>query len=224
MKKELKQQILAMRRSGKTYTEIEQKLRVARSTLDYWLKDVVLSEAALSIIKKKKEDALQKAREKAALMKKNLDRETRELVYKETQKRVYLNEWPLILNELILAALYLGEGFKRRSTIGLGNSNHEILVLFVNLLRRIYKVNEDRFHCALYLRADQNEKKEKVFWSNKLDIDIGQFQKTQFDKRTLGKKTWENYHGVCAVYYNDATVEKKLTALQKVLLEKFSGA
>ena len=127
-------------------------------------------------------------------------------------------------SELLLAMLYLGEGFKKtRSHIGLGNSNPEIALMFIKLLKLIYKAEESKFRCFLHLRMDQDEKKERVFWSNFLGISIKYFRKTQFDKRTEGTKTWKEYHGVCAIYYYDAKIEKRLVILQKYLISKILG-
>lgn len=206
---------------GKTYPEIEKQLNVSRSTLSDWLSKIKLSAKVSLRIKKRKEKYLKQAREKSASLKKELNYNERKEIYQILKKEVNLIKLTVLFEELLLASLYLGEGFKRNSTVALGNSNPDILLFFISLIRRVYEAKEERFHCGLYLRADQDETLERKFWSKLLKIDIKKFQKTQFDKRTLGKKTWPSYHGVCAVYYNDAKKEKRLTELQKILLEKF---
>lgn len=224
MHPELKKAAIKLRLAGKTYPEIEKKLKISRSTLSGWLGTIKLSPEALLRIEKRKKKHLKLAREKSATLKKELNFNERKFIYQTLKKEVDSIKIPILVEELLLASLYLGEGFKRSSTVALGNSNPDILCFFVHLIRRVYEVNEKKFHCVLYLRADQSELKEKLFWSKRLKININRFQKTQFDKRTLGKKTWPNYHGVCAVYYNETKSEKRITALQRILLEKFRSA
>lgn len=67
---------------------------------------------------------------------------------------------------MLLAMLYLGEGFKMVSVIGLGNSNAKIMSVFVNLLRSIYNVPENKLTCYLYLRSDQDVTRETTHWSD----------------------------------------------------------
>jgi hypothetical protein len=105
----------------------------------------------------------------------------------------------------------------------LGNSNVQIAKMFVELLRSVYKIDNKKFRCYLHLRADQNASDEITFWSSSLGISETLFGKSQFDKRTTGKKTFLNYHGVCSVYYYDASVEKRLTAVQKIVIDKILG-
>jgi hypothetical protein len=56
-----------------------------------------------------------------------------------------------------------------------------------------------------------------MYWSKHIAIPQSQFRKAQFDRRTTGKSTHSDYHGVCAVYCYDARIEKRLTAVQEVL-------
>lgn len=216
----LKVRAVRLRRQGVSFPTIEKKLEVHRSTLSGWFSALKLSDSAQKIILNRKKDNLKVARVLAAKSK-NLAREVKKKKVKaEVAHDFFSLPKDKTVKEALLAMLYLGEGFKRTSTIGLGNSNPRILYVFVKLLREIYQVPNSRLSCYLHLRADQNSEKEKKFWSKSLKIPLSCFRKSQIDKRTTGKKTWKNYHGVCAVYCHDAELEKHLTAWQEVLLEK----
>ncbi len=218
----LKKEATLLRKSGYTYPQIEKKLGVARGTLSGWLKGLKLSDKIQSQLLETKRSNLVIAQKKSVSIRLAKTQKENDTVLREIKKLMDQTIWTVNLKEFMLGTLYLGEGFKRRSTVALGNSNPLILKVFVSLLRSIYQVEERKFRCYLYLRYDQDEKVEKNFWSRQLNIPMSQFRKTQFDKRTLGKKTWIGYHGVCAVYYYDTKVEKRLTAVQSLLLEKFS--
>lgn len=217
---ELKEKAIALRQQGDSFPMIEAKLGVRRSTLSGWLCNLKLSPRAEKIILTRKKDTIRAARVLAAQAHRGA-REARKKVVEE-KVRLEFSSLPFtsIVKEALLTMLYLGEGFKRRAEIGLGNSNPLILFAFVKLVREIYHVPISRLRCAVFLRADQDSDTEKMFWSKTLGIPLNQFHKTQFDKRTIGKETWGGYHGVCSVRCYDASIAKRLTAWQEILLEK----
>lgn len=218
----LKDDAILLRKKGYTYPEIEEKIHVPRATLSGWLQGIPLSKQAKLKILVRKRKNLSRAREKAVAFHITKNQNERESILKERQGVMNKIHWTKDIKEILLGVLYLGEGSKARCFIGLGNSNSHIMKMFVSLLRDIYTIDENKFRVYLYLRADQNEEKEKKFWSKTLNISLTQFRKVQFDKRTLGKKTWIGYHGVCVVNYYDAKIEKRLTAVQDLVLKKFS--
>lgn len=218
--KELKLAAIKMRDGGCTYPEIETSLGVSRSTLSGWLRHLNLSKVALERIKNRKDAHLQQAR----LLANEAHRQSkiREVESVQMEVRRAFRNYPFnrLMFEGWLAMLYLGEGFRNRSALGFGNSNPRILALFVKLLRKVYKINEQKFRCCLYLRCDQIVETETRFWSKVLSIPKERFSKPQFDKRTLGKKTWDGYHGVCAIMYYDARLEKRVVAVAEYLMER----
>lgn len=216
----LKKQAVALRENGESYSAIELELGVSRATLSGWLGKLSLSTQAKKIILKRKQDHLKQACQKAASEHRRIRDEEVEKIVKEVVTDFTNLKFDRLTKEMLLAMLYLGEGFKKRSVVGLGNSNPKIVSVFVELLREIYLVSDNKLRCFLYLRADQNDEKEKRYWSKMLRINVSLFRKSQKDKRTLGKKTYKGYHGVCAVYCYDASIEKRLMAFQEVLLKK----
>lgn len=216
----LKQKAVALRKKGFSYPMIGSQLGVGHSTLSGWCSKLSLSKLAEKKIFDRKKEHLVSARKLAIrALRISYIRQRQEITNKTNEE---LSGWPLnkIDKEALLAMLYLGEGFKKKSLVGLGNSNPDILSLYVKLLRDIYSVRDEEFRCFLYLRYDQDVEIEEVYWSKVLKIPRSQFRKANLDRRTAGKKTWEGYHGVCAVYCYNARIEKRLTAMQQGLIKK----
>lgn len=223
MNKDLKKVAVEMRLKGESYPEIEKAIKVSKSTLSGWLSGLDLPWVAKERIKRRKAKHLKWARQLSAKFHREKNLAERALIKSHVRANLKNEKISVVTQEMLLAMLYLGEGFKKRSFIALGNSNPEILKIFVKLVRNIYGAPPEKFSCALYLRSDQKELIEKKFWSKQLKINTSRFQKTQFDKRTLGTKTRQGYHGVCAVYYFSAVAEKHLTAWQDLLIERLLG-
>ncbi len=219
----LKKQAIRLRRRGNSYPMIERKLGTPRATLNSWFAGLKLSATAKQSLLKRKKKNLIIIRKKALAVLRQSRLIQEDLLSNKIKEELNSADLSPLVKEFFLCGLYLGEGFKRKSTIGFGNSNPKILAAFVTLVREIYLAEEQRFSCYLHLRYDQNENKERIFWSKQLRIPATRFRKTQFDKRTIGKKTWKSYHGVCVVYCNDARIEKRLTMLQNELLKKIMG-
>lgn len=216
----LKKSAILLRKKGYSYPMIEKELGVIRATLSGWFKDLKLSKVAQYKILIRKKKNLEELRKKALVVLKEMRVEEMEVVEVSVKKTIAEINFENPTKEALLAMLYLGEGFKRKSTLGLGNSNLHILTAFIKLLREIYKVEEKRITCYLHLRHDQDPEKEKIYWSKGLSIKEDRFRKPQFDKRTIGIKTWQNYHGVCVIYCHDAKLQKRLLMFQSLLLNK----
>lgn len=219
----LKNEAIKLRRLGYSYPMIEEKLGTPRATLSGWFKGLKLSATARRRILDRKRKNLDILRQKAlVVLRREIGRRKQETDDKVTSDFSGF-KLDVRTKELLLAMLYLGEGFKRSSVIGLGNSSPEIAALFVKLLRDIFKIEDSRLRCFLHLRMDQDAEAEKSFWSKQLAIPEIYFRKPQFDKRTINSKTWVSYHGVCVVYCYDAKIEKRLTSLQSLLIKKILG-
>jgi hypothetical protein len=216
----MKSKAIALRLGGASYSQIEERLGVCKSTLSGWLGKLSIPAGAQRMIKDRKLVHLAEARFLAAgsHRQSRIDRmaEQKSLIYRKYADKKLDAE----ALELLLAALYLGEGVKKDNVIALANANPKIVSAFVNLVRWVYQADENRFKCFLHLRMDQSDDAEKNYWSNALSIPIEKFGKSQFDRRTLGKKTHLGYHGVCIAYYYDARLAHRLMALQECLLDK----
>ncbi len=103
--------------------------------------------------------------------------------------------------KLMLVMLYLGEGAKnKKGSLMLGNSDPAIVRLFLQLLRKCYKIDESKFRCTVQCRADQDINFLEKFWSNVTQIPSRQFYKARIDPRTIGKPTKKSdYKGVCVI-------------------------
>ncbi len=123
--------------------------------------------------------------------------------------------------ELALAMLYLGEGAKGDDT-SIGNSNPLILIFFINGLINVYGFDITKIRCELHLRADQNPRLIKEFWSETLKLPLSCFSSISVDKRTIGSITYPTYNGVCVLRCGNIAIQRKLLHLGRLFCEEIA--
>jgi len=216
----LKEKVIKLRELGKTYPEINNEIGFStpKSTLSYWCKNVKLADYYKQKIKEKNRKNLEKARNLAKISKEIKKNEHFQFIinkYKHLGK--ILNNRDVA--KIALAMLYLGEGSKiNRGSLMFGNSNPNIVYLFLYLLRKCYDLDESKFRCTLQCRADQNIQELEQFWSKKTNIPLKQFYKARIDPRTIGMVSKnKEYKGVCRIDYFSANINQELNQIAKIL-------
>lgn len=210
-----------------TYREIKNKLStdIPKSTLSYWCRDIVMPDTYHEKVKTLNSQGLKDGREKVLAI-----RKLRKIARNELLRYKYRALKQLIYNDPKLAQaslglLYLTEGAKNRSGgLMFGNSDPQIIQLFLRLLRKVFPINETKFRCTVQCRADQDIEKLDKFWSAVTKIPLGQFYKARIDQRTIGKPTRKiGYMGVCRIDYLSANVYNELQVIIELITEGYEG-
>ncbi|MDO8618985.1 MAG: hypothetical protein Q7R49_03535 [Candidatus Daviesbacteria bacterium] len=217
---EIKPKALELRTNGTSLREVERLLKIPKSTLSGWFRDVKLSSQQELKLRNNWVIALSKARLKA-------------VVWHNSQKRIRLNDAEKqadavlsLINpkdksilELTLALLYIGEGFKTSSGTGMGNSDPLILKFFIKALSECYDFDVSKISCELHLRADQNADIVRKYWSKELNLPLTSFRSISIDKRTVGSSTYPTYNGVCVIRCGNIAIQRRLIFLAKKYCE-----
>lgn len=216
----VKKKAIALRKGGKTYGEINKALDVSipKSTISYWLKNITLSKKQKNRIDGNIAKNIKLSQKKALLV----NKKKRQNYLLSVHNRVKHLEVVLLncdVAKIALAMLYLGEGSKtNRGSLMFGNSDPEIIKLFLRFLRECYTLDESKFRCTVQCRADQDVKKLEKFWSNITEIPLNLFYKAQVDSRTIGKASKKvNYKGVCRIDYFSADIFNELIEISRVI-------
>lgn len=220
MNNELRSRAINLRKSGKTYSEIKKDtgVNIPQSTLSYWFKNIKLSKNQKNRIDK----IVLKNIKKGQLAALKVNKIKRQAYLDSVENRVkHLGK--LMYNKdvakISLAMLYLGEGSKvRKGSLMFGNSDPEIIKLFLGLLRHCYEIDEKKFRCTVQLRADQNIGKLEKFWHTITKISKKQFYKARIDPRTIGKISKKpEYKGVCVIDYFSADILNEFKKIVEVI-------
>ncbi|MFY9493109.1 MAG: hypothetical protein WAP55_01360 [Minisyncoccia bacterium] len=210
-----------LRSKGKSYKDITDKLDIPKSTLSGWLgekypgvfdrKAQLLHLARIRTLAKTVKIAERKKREKILR-----DKITPEI------SRYPLRDpgfW-----KSLLVMLYWAEGAKYKGVSGLKfvNTDPNLALFYISLLRRCYKINNDKFRIRLHLHHYHNTSSSKKFWSNLLEVPQNQFGKIYFKKRSKTRRFRKNFMGICFISYLDSDIRKELLEIARQLKDKIT--
>ena len=205
---------------GKSYREIRELMGVPKSTISVWFGKTVHKPYDTNALLKH----LANIRPQAAIALKRKYEKIRsdEMKTIRTNLEEELKSYPfgnLGFYKSLLAMLYWAEGSRHSQISGtkFANIDPSLSLLYVTLLRKCYRVNENKLKIGLYVHYYHSIKKVKRFWSETLNVPLERFHKVYIKKRSKTKKYRKNFAGVCFIYYGDSKVRKELLELGTIL-------
>lgn len=207
-----------------SYGQINARLRttIPKSTFSFWFKDLVCSLSSREKIEHRIAANLRKGR--LAALRNRQERKVRQ------SQRFQKTAAPLVRHisgerkaqMIALAMLYLAEGSKTaRSSLMFGNSNPDIIRLFLRLLRKCYDLDESKFRVTIQCRSDQNIPLLTDFWGKVTHVSRGQFYAARIDPRSYGKVTRkQDYKGVCRIDYFSSEIDMELKYIAGTIEKK----
>lgn len=203
-KTEEKENAIALRKQGKTYSDILRAIPVAKSTLGLWLKEAKLSKPEnqkFTLAKK-----LASLRGGQAKRRQRIEKQNK--IFSEARSKIKaLSEYKFFL---IGVCLYWAEGTKEKeyrpgSQVAFSNMDPKMIILFLKWLDRICKIPKNMILFEITLHESHRERSYEVsqFWSKITGFPVSSFSKVYFKrskiKKTNRKNTGEKYHGVLKI-------------------------
>lgn len=220
--KQIKEEARNLRNKGWSIGEINLGLRIPKSTILGWVKDICLNEKQKGRLKQKIIASGTIGRPLAV----KANREKMEKWKKEIRVKVkHFKKLPLKnieMGQLVCGVLYLCEGAKYPASryLHFGNSDSKIIYFFINLLRKTYNINEDKLRFSIGYRYDQDYEELKNYWSNLTGIPRLKCLNTKPDMRTKNKPTLrKDYKGVCRIIYYDVSLQFELQSIGETIIK-----
>ncbi|MGH9032546.1 MAG: hypothetical protein ACRDZV_10500, partial [Acidimicrobiia bacterium] len=158
------EQARVLRAQGKTLAEIADELDVSKSSVSLWVRDVPFTPSKR---RRGPQRRRHPARERKLQEIEELNRAGNERVSRLSSREFLL----------IGAMLYAGEGFKTDQTVGMANTDPQVLAFFLAWLRHFFAVDESRLRMRMYLHEGLDLEAAEAFWSGLTGIPREQFGK-----------------------------------------------
>ncbi len=206
MKEKERKRAIKLRKLGLSYNEILERVSVSKSTLSVWLRDVGLAKSQKQRLTKKRKLAQLKAQRVCRERRIEITKEIREKASKEIGEISQRNLW------LVGISLYWAEGNKQKESnvserVGLGNSDPDIIRIFILWLTKICKIKRSDIDVRLAIHETANEKRAKKYWSKISKVPIPEFKKTLIKRHNpkTNRKYNKNYNGLLIVSVKKST-------------------
>src|SRR3989344_3395579 len=165
-KTEEKENAIALRKQGKTYSDILKVVPVAKSTLSIWLREVGIAKAQ----KQKFTEAKRLASLRGGQAKKKQRIEKQSRIFLEAKSKIKnLSEYEFFL---IGVCLYWAEGTKEKeyrpgSQLAFSNMDSKMIILFLKWLDKICKVPRNMIGFEIMVHQSHKERLCEIrqFWS-----------------------------------------------------------
>lgn len=170
-----KDKAVKLRKKGYSYSYIKDQLKVSKSTLSLWLRDMDF------VPNKETKNSLNLARLKSVYSKKEKKKES--LMVAKKAAVIVFNKYKSDTLFNIGLGLYIGEGTKSQELVRVTSSDERIILIMIKWFKKFFNLEEDNFKMALHLYPDHDIEKEIIYWSRLTKIPKKQFGKTQIDFR-----------------------------------------
>lgn len=200
-KSELKIQARKMRAHGVSVNKIAEELKLSKSTISLWVRDIILSIEQLEALRKNSIIGSERARLQWA----NFQKNRRIQIQKEKENEGISMVGHLSNREFFVSgiALYWAEGSKKSGELSFCNSDPKIIQFMINWFEVFFNLHVDDFRLVVGINEIHREREFSVtkYWSRLTKIPQSQFQKTSF-KKVQNKKIYENF----SAHYGTLTV------------------
>ena len=208
-KLELKLKARKLRKQGLSIKKIQKKLKVSRSSVSLWVRDVKLTKKQLEKLYLNKKTGNLKGSIIAAMNKIKKREEITKKLRKEGKKEVgNLSRRDKFISGI---AMYFAEGSKTDGSINFSNSDPRAIKFMVNWFREVCNIPEEKFRCSLYIHDNLDEEKAKRYWSKLTKVPISQFRKSYIVKNNPNRlRKVKHIYGVLRITASDINLHRKI--------------
>lgn len=180
--------------------DIAHQLNTTHATIYYWLKKHNISRRSWS---------------ESAYVKQNPDGDPFKI-----NEKLTVREKDLLLASLML---YWGEGSRRNKySIQLANLDHRIVKIFVEFLRAICRIHENKITLYVQLYKKFNKKKAEIYWSKTLKIPISQIIINPHTDTRSKDEDQRSQFGIARIQIHNYKLKNWLDRQLEYRLEKFN--
>ncbi len=212
-----KVEALKLRQAGYSINAIATRLKVAKSSVSVWVKDIELTPDQLNAL-------AQRPFTTAAIEKRRSARLTNELTKRQAAIANSKGEIENVSQTdlwLMGVMLYWAEGGKTQRMVRFSNGDPEMIDIMMRFFRIVCGVAETKFRGYIHIHPHLDHKAAEVYWSEISSIPLEQFFKT-YRKQNISSQNKKDTlpHGVMDIYVLDTQLFLKISGWAQGIFEK----
>lgn len=197
--------------------EIAKQLKVAKSSVSLWVRDVELTEAQAHAITGKPFTTI-------AIEKRRTARLAHEAARREAIILQAKNDIPAISEKelwLMGVTLYWAEGGKTQRMVRFSNGDPEMIKIMMHFFRSVCDVPEAKFRGYIHIHPHLDHRQAETYWSVISGIPLAQFFKT-YRKPNMSSQNKKDSlpQGVMDIYVLNTELFLKITGWARGIFER----
>jgi predicted transcriptional regulator len=209
-----------LRREGKSYSDIAKQLKVSRSSVCNWVKNVRLTEAEKLLLHKNIEAKKGRGRMMASMTIRTRKVYKEKVAYDEAEREfTKLSKDPFFM--FVLGLTGPEKSKKGYSTFQFTTSDPRNMKLIMKWLRKYLKVGDSSIHFRLSVAATHKHSDLEAFWMKNVPFSRESLHKTVVLKQKKGE-TDREYHGSLSLFLSRIEPIRKIIAWQKLTMLYYS--
>lgn len=216
-----KERAIALRKKGYSYKDIMREVKVAKSSISLWLKDLPLTADEKHYLRRRLDSNISRGRMKAATANHDnkLKRDKQIMLDAQEEFQKFSHD-PLFHTGI---SLYWGEGAKRSNMFMFTNSDADMVNVMLLWIEKFTQYKRDELGYRLYTHKPYAHLEYEKVWAAKLRVPLTQFKKTIIKPTSLGYKKRPGYEGCLRLEVPRSTfLFLKLSGWTKALIEYHS--
>lgn len=171
---------IEMRQKGFSYSEIQNRLGVPKSTLNSWLGKMELDAEAIKKLHERRIDALRKSRARRVSHLKSRIETIQNTSSGEISKLSQRDLW--LMGIILYWRERLSDDFTRG--VRFSNSNPLLLKFFLKWLKEVGQITTDEIKFDIFVNADRRNSTNDIisYWSDSIDVPKHSFTHIYFQK------------------------------------------
>lgn len=200
-----------LRKKGWSYNKICRKLKISKSSVSLWCRDVAITPEQVFCLLKNQI----RGRDRGRIISAKQQQQKRVEKIKKLVDLGKVKVGKLNKRERFVAgiALYAGDGLKGDNGFGFSNSSPVLAKFMISWVREFVNIEEVRIRPSLWLHEELDEIRAKNYWSKVIKIPMNQFTKTYLAKnKPDSHKVRKNIHqyGVLGIKISDADLQREM--------------
>ncbi len=184
-----------LRFQGNGYGVIAKNIGVSKTSVSNWCKKLELPTSAKKILEKKNRHIREKFKLYNQQKHQFVQNENKEIIERSIKQIPRLSKRDLLL---IGASLYWAEGYNRQDKrpspyISFGNSNPDMVVLFLRFLQEVMQISEEKLRPVVQIHKNLKPESAINFWARVTNIPQKSFRIThQTSRASKGKRPYNS--------------------------------
>lgn len=207
-----------LRQKGHSYREILSKVKVSKSTLSLWCRDIGLSRKQLErLLSKKIEGGLIGSAIGAKRQQARRIARTEELIKQGVKEIGRLDTRDCFIAGIML---YAAEGTKADGEVSFANADPAMIKFMAKWFRDFCKVADEDLRGKLYIHENLNERSARGYWSTLTGISLAQFHKSYIVENRNGFRKNRYRNGIFTIRISNRDLSRKIKGWIKGILSK----